>query len=197
MHVCIVCICANFIAPMRQYLHTYAFTIYYTQEINERREWTFKRDVDRRQKQHRMAVGNEKRKWQVKFYTKNGKPDRNRRPDQPSPITINRSGTRFLNGVSVVDLFAKFKGTSHSSTNKSNNTNSSNNNNMYDNNKAYTDGSVVESSLEINRRLRYGVDESSRFAYDMQVRFSPTTIYFMVYIILIYTIHYARISPLT
>ena len=120
-----------------------------------------------------MAVGNEKRKWQVKFYTKNGKPDRNRRPDQPSPITINRPGTRFLNGVSVVDLFAKFKGTSSNNTNKSNNTNS--NSNMYDNNKAYTDdsGSGGESSLEINRRLRYGVDESSRFAYDMQVRLGP------------------------
>ena len=123
-----------------------------------------------------MAVGNEKRKWQIKFYTKNGKPDRNRRPDQPSPITINRSGTRFLNGVSVVDLFAKFKGTSHG-TNQSNNTSSSNNK-MYDNSKAYTDGgSGGESSLEINRRLRYGVDESSRFAYDMQVCFFLTTIY--------------------
>ena len=129
-----------------------------------------------------MAVGNEKRKWQVKFYTKNGKPDHNRRPDQPSPITINRSGTRFLNGVSVVDLFAKFKGTS-SNANKSNNTNS-NNNNMYDNNTSYADsGSGVESSLEINRRLRYGIDESSRFAYDMQVQFPPTEMasYFIHY----------------
>lgn len=50
------------------------------QEIDERREKVTWTEIREARKKRRAAIGDEKRKWMVRFYTSDGKPDRKRRP---------------------------------------------------------------------------------------------------------------------
>lgn len=50
------------------------------QEIEDNRIRNFYRNSTQLRKSKRQAIANEKRKWMVKFYTQNGKPDKLRRP---------------------------------------------------------------------------------------------------------------------
>jgi hypothetical protein len=52
-------------------------------EYDERRHINYQRDINERRKAKRIAVAEEKRKWQIRFYTKDGKPDKRRRPGKP------------------------------------------------------------------------------------------------------------------
>jgi len=49
-------------------------------EIDERRQKVTWTEIREARKKKRAAIGDEKRKWMVRFYTSDGKPDRKRRP---------------------------------------------------------------------------------------------------------------------
>jgi hypothetical protein len=53
-----------------------------SQEYAERLEITYQRELEQARKDRRQAIGAEKRKWKIRFYTREGKPDQKRRPDR-------------------------------------------------------------------------------------------------------------------
>eukprot|EP00605_Chrysophyceae_sp_TOSAG23-4_P001582 GSChrysophyteH1.ASY1.ANO1.1737.1 assembled CDS len=52
-------------------------------EYAERRERTYQRELLYRARKKRQAIAEERRRWTVRFYTSDGKPDKRRRPGRP------------------------------------------------------------------------------------------------------------------
>ena len=59
------------------------FAYFRDQEYADRRERLYERETRVQKKKRQQAIAEERRKWQVRFYTMNGKPDKKRRPGRP------------------------------------------------------------------------------------------------------------------
>lgn len=77
------------------------------QEYDDRRHVSYQRDITARRKEKRLAVAEERRRWQVLFYTRDGKPDKRRRPGRPWDPTVFAGAERAIySGAVGVDLLA-------------------------------------------------------------------------------------------
>mmetsp|Transcript_10608 Transcript_10608/g.17292 ORF Transcript_10608/g.17292 Transcript_10608/m.17292 type:complete len:836 (+) Transcript_10608:127-2634(+) len=77
------------------------------EQYEERRHLNYKRDILARQKARRIAVAEEKRRWQVLYYTSDGKPDKKRRPGRPWDPSIYAGGNKATySGGGGVNLMA-------------------------------------------------------------------------------------------
>ncbi|RYH28850.1 hypothetical protein EON65_10615 [archaeon] len=80
------------------------------QEYEDRRHLNYHKEQALRRKQMREAVAEERRKWQVRFYTKSGKPDKRRRPGRPwDPSVYAGPEKSTYSGAVGVDLLAYVK----------------------------------------------------------------------------------------
>ena len=53
------------------------------QEYEERRHLSYKGDISKRRRERRQEVADERRRWQVLYFSRDGKPDKKRRPGRP------------------------------------------------------------------------------------------------------------------
>ena len=72
-----------------------------------------------------MAIGEEKRKWQVKYYTQSGKPDL--KIKIPDISRKNKNSEKLQMGAKIADIFAKFKNTNLYTDNNNGSTTTSSN----------------------------------------------------------------------
>ena len=80
--------------------------IFKDQEYSDRRERYYEKELKELRKAKRLAVADEKRKWKLHFYTKEGKPDKKRRPGKPwDPSVIAKDDKMTYTGAGV-DLLA-------------------------------------------------------------------------------------------
>ena len=56
------------------------------QEYEERRHFSYKDDINHHRKLRARAVADERRRWQVCYYSRDGKPDKRRRPGSRDPL---------------------------------------------------------------------------------------------------------------
>jgi hypothetical protein len=78
-----------------------------SQEYEDRRHATYQRDIIQRRRTKRLAVAEERRKWQVFYYTKDGKPDKKRKPGRPwDPTAFAGPEKETYSGGANVDLLA-------------------------------------------------------------------------------------------
>eukprot|EP01038_Epipyxis_sp_PR26KG_P008716 gene8716-11777_t len=80
------------------------------EEYEERRNLTYRRDIIHRRKEKKLSIADERRKWKILFYSKNGKPDRRRRPGRPwdKSAFAGKDKITYSNGTGV-DLFANIR----------------------------------------------------------------------------------------
>jgi len=76
------------------------------QEYTDRRERFYDREIRAMAKKKRMAIAEERRKWKVLFYTKDGKPDKKRRPGKPWDPSVYAKPDKATYSCGDVDLFA-------------------------------------------------------------------------------------------
>ena len=76
------------------------------QEYTDRRERFYDREIRTMAKAKKMAIAEERRKWQVKFFTKDGKPDKLRRPGKPWDPSVYAKPDKDTYCSADVDLFA-------------------------------------------------------------------------------------------
>jgi len=80
--------------------------IFREQEYADRRDRYYEREMRAHRKARRMAIADERRKWRLIFYTKDGKPDKKRRPGRPwDPTVIAKEDKMTYTGAGV-DLLA-------------------------------------------------------------------------------------------
>eukprot|EP00981_Chlorochromonas_danica_P001416 scaffold297_cov164-Ochromonas_danica.AAC.6 len=80
------------------------------QEFEDRRHLDFHRNRSYEKTSERQAIADERRKWQIKFYTKSGKPDKRRRPGRPwDPSVFAGPEKSTYSGAVGVDLLAFVK----------------------------------------------------------------------------------------
>lgn len=85
---------------------------YSFQEYEERLHLNYQRDTNIRRREKRMAIAEEKRRWQVLYYTRDGKPDKKRRPGRPWDPSIYAGAEKAIySGGSGVDLTANTRQT--------------------------------------------------------------------------------------
>jgi hypothetical protein len=83
------------------------FSQWRVDEYDERRHINYQRDINERRKTKRIAIAEEKRKWQIRFYTKDGKPDKRRRPGKPWDKSIYAGAEKATySSTAGVDLLA-------------------------------------------------------------------------------------------
>ena len=58
------------------------------QEYEERRHFSYKDDINHHRKLRARAVADERRRWQVFYYSRDGKPDKRRRPGSYDPLHL-------------------------------------------------------------------------------------------------------------
>jgi len=80
---------------------------YREMENAEKVERTQERDVYERTMKHRHAVAAERRKWQVHYTTRNGKPDKKRRPGRPWDPSIVAGPDKQTYFAANVNVFAE------------------------------------------------------------------------------------------
>ena len=76
-------------------------------ENAEKLERTQERDLFDRNMMLRQAIAAEKRRWQVRYTTRNGKPDKNRRPGRPWDKSIVAGPDKQTYQAANVDIFAE------------------------------------------------------------------------------------------
>ncbi len=77
------------------------------EEYADRRERFYDREMRTLAKKKRMAIAEERRKWKVLFYTKDGKPDKKRRPGKPwDPSVYAKPDKATYSSGGNIDLFA-------------------------------------------------------------------------------------------
>jgi hypothetical protein len=93
---------------------------YSMQEYDDRRHVTYHRDITARRKAKQRAMAEERRAWQVLFYTRDGKPDKKRRPGKPWDASVYAGAERatYCGGANV-DLLAFVKQQSQANANNS------------------------------------------------------------------------------
>lgn len=75
-------------------------------EYEEMRHLTYQRDILTKRKERRMAVAEERRKWACRWYTRDGKPDKNRRPGRPFSAAAFAGADKQTYSGAGVDLLA-------------------------------------------------------------------------------------------
>jgi hypothetical protein len=86
--------------------HRASITVFRDAEYTEKRERSYQRELLYRQRVKRQAIAEERRRWQVKFYTPDGKPDKKRRPGRPWDPSIFAGLDKDTYSASNVDIFA-------------------------------------------------------------------------------------------
>lgn len=76
------------------------------QEYDDRRHVTYQRDITARRKAQQRAIAEERRLWQVLYYTRDGKPDKKRRPGKPWDPSVYAGAERATYCGANVDLLA-------------------------------------------------------------------------------------------
>lgn len=76
------------------------------QEYDDRRHVTYQRDITARRKAKQRAIAEERRLWQVLYYTRDGKPDKKRRPGKPWDASVYAGAERATYCGANVDLLA-------------------------------------------------------------------------------------------
>lgn len=76
------------------------------QEYDDRRHVTYQRDITARRKAKQRAIAEERRLWQVLYYTRDGKPDKKRRPGKPWDPSVYAGAERATYCGANVDLLA-------------------------------------------------------------------------------------------
>jgi hypothetical protein len=75
-------------------------------ELDIRREKESWKEIIDKRKQKRQAIGDEKRKWAIRFYTSDGKPDKKRRPGKRWDKEVYAGPDKAIYSSTNVDLFA-------------------------------------------------------------------------------------------
>jgi len=79
----------------------------FLQQYDERRHLNYKREILARRRAKRIAIGEERRRWAVLYYTSDGKPDKRRRPGRPWEASVFAGGEKAVySGGSGVNLMA-------------------------------------------------------------------------------------------
>jgi len=76
-------------------------------EYAERRERAYQRELLYRARTRRQAVAEERRKWQVRFFTSDGKPDKRRRPGRPWDASTFAGKEKDTYSASNIDIMAE------------------------------------------------------------------------------------------
>eukprot|EP00601_Ochromonadales_sp_CCMP2298_P028273 CAMPEP_0173332308 /NCGR_PEP_ID=MMETSP1144-20121109/4289_1 /TAXON_ID=483371 /ORGANISM="non described non described, Strain CCMP2298" /LENGTH=569 /DNA_ID=CAMNT_0014277195 /DNA_START=142 /DNA_END=1848 /DNA_ORIENTATION=+ len=75
-------------------------------QYDERRHLNYKRDLVARHDAKRIAIAEEKRRWGVRFFTSDGKPDKKRRPGRPWDASIFAGANKMTYTGGTVNLMA-------------------------------------------------------------------------------------------
>eukprot|EP01032_Pedospumella_encystans_P009224 gene9224-10880_t len=82
-------------------------------QYDERRHLNYKREILARRRAKRIAIGEERRRWAVLYYTSDGKPDKRRRPGRPWEASVFAGGEKAVysggNGVNLMAHIQKEK----------------------------------------------------------------------------------------
>jgi hypothetical protein len=80
--------------------------VFREQEYADRRDRYYERELRAHRKAQRIAIADERRKWRLLFYTKDGKPDKKRRPGRPWDSSCYAKDDKMTYTGAGVDLMA-------------------------------------------------------------------------------------------
>jgi hypothetical protein len=82
-------------------------TIFRDAEYTEKRERTYQRELLYRARVKRQEIAEERRRWTVRYYTSDGKPDKKRRPGRPWDASVYAGLDKETYSASNVDIMSK------------------------------------------------------------------------------------------